>query len=497
MGLDVPDGYDLMDWKGRQMFSDREHGIVSGLSPINMTNGGNVSYPSYLTGGQITGGQTPLMPMELFNEGDQDINMALNSMVGTTSPSIGQLEGTEEISIRREPMGEEPRTMDMKEKYKNILRQYASQLSETGEEIGRLWQQVKKVEVAYANELKEAGQEITAENQLITDEFLQELEVLFSSAIPAMQTGAIVKDSESAMLERVEAAKEIEELGIQLPLNRWIEIRKDPTAKQKIINIFSLMTAQQQQGTQAQTALMDRISNIVGKREGLAGTMAGAATTQAEQIKEIFGKRLSPEQIRAIGTAAGGAAATKQGGFRGFVTQYNAAKGAEAAARDLVYQDMIKNYPESQTAAESAAMADILQKEITREQSLVTAGLRGTTSSNKATAAAKDFMLLGKDPDITGGDLFKAGMKLADSEGYNPEDHQSIAIVFMLQAGRHDVVNQTFPIYKGKREVTIDGKLGTATLMEYIQARQKDLGADLYANATQIINEWLRGSIVE
>ena len=364
MGLDVPDGYDLMDWKGRQMFSDREHGIVSGLSPINMTNGGNVSYPSYLTGGQITGGQTPLMPMELFNEGDQDINMALNSMVGTTSPSIGQLEGTEEISIRREPMGEEPRTMDMKEKYKNILRQYASQLSETGEEIGRLWQQVKKVEVAYANELKEAGQEITAENQLITDEFLQELETLFSSAIPAMQAGSVIKDSESAMLERVEAAKEIEELGIQLPLNRWIEIRKDPTAKQKIINIFSLMTAQQQQGTQAQTALMDRISNIVGKRQGLAETISGAATTQAQQIKDIFEKRQDPAQIRAMGAAAGARAVTKGGGFGSFLAQNAAAKEAEAMAREGTYADQLKYLTQDPEAAEAMLKDAILKDEL-------------------------------------------------------------------------------------------------------------------------------------
>jgi len=42
-----------MNWKTRQMFSDREHGIVSGLSPINMTGGGNVPYPSYQDGGDV------------------------------------------------------------------------------------------------------------------------------------------------------------------------------------------------------------------------------------------------------------------------------------------------------------------------------------------------------------------------------------------------------------------------------------------------------------
>jgi hypothetical protein len=43
-----------MNWKTRQLFSDREHGIVSGLSPVNMMGGGNVPYPrSYQDGGTV------------------------------------------------------------------------------------------------------------------------------------------------------------------------------------------------------------------------------------------------------------------------------------------------------------------------------------------------------------------------------------------------------------------------------------------------------------
>ena len=40
-----------MNWKTRQMFSDREHGLVSGLSPINMMGGGSVPMPGYKHGG--------------------------------------------------------------------------------------------------------------------------------------------------------------------------------------------------------------------------------------------------------------------------------------------------------------------------------------------------------------------------------------------------------------------------------------------------------------
>ena len=39
-----------MNWKTRQLFSDREHGIVSGLSPLNMMGGGAVSWPNYQDG---------------------------------------------------------------------------------------------------------------------------------------------------------------------------------------------------------------------------------------------------------------------------------------------------------------------------------------------------------------------------------------------------------------------------------------------------------------
>ena len=40
-----------MNWKTRQLFSDREHGIVSGLSPVNMMGGGSVPIPGYEDGG--------------------------------------------------------------------------------------------------------------------------------------------------------------------------------------------------------------------------------------------------------------------------------------------------------------------------------------------------------------------------------------------------------------------------------------------------------------
>ena len=68
-----------MAWQKRNLFS----------SAVNMSSGGSVPWPSYLTGG-LTGDPTtsgPVMPTQLFEEGDQDINMALNNMSSTTNPS--------------------------------------------------------------------------------------------------------------------------------------------------------------------------------------------------------------------------------------------------------------------------------------------------------------------------------------------------------------------------------------------------------------------------
>jgi hypothetical protein len=54
-----------MNWKTRQLFSDREHGIVSGLSPVNMMGGGSVPMPGYKIGGTV-----PPAPKDIpFEEG--------------------------------------------------------------------------------------------------------------------------------------------------------------------------------------------------------------------------------------------------------------------------------------------------------------------------------------------------------------------------------------------------------------------------------------------
>ena len=70
-----------MNWKNRQLFSNREQGIMSGLDPIPMMGGGSVPYPGMQIGGVVP--QT-----QLFEEGDNELNEALNSLASITKPDV-------------------------------------------------------------------------------------------------------------------------------------------------------------------------------------------------------------------------------------------------------------------------------------------------------------------------------------------------------------------------------------------------------------------------
>ncbi len=61
-----------MNWKTRQLFSNREQGIMSGLDPIPMMGGGSVPYPGMHTedGSPVSGHTHP----ELHSHGQSKID---------------------------------------------------------------------------------------------------------------------------------------------------------------------------------------------------------------------------------------------------------------------------------------------------------------------------------------------------------------------------------------------------------------------------------------
>ena len=80
-----------MSWRNRKMFNDSPQGIVSGLAPIpRYKEGGFVNPIDYRAGGTVdypVGMEAGSLVPEVFEEGDQQINEALNTMLATTMPT--------------------------------------------------------------------------------------------------------------------------------------------------------------------------------------------------------------------------------------------------------------------------------------------------------------------------------------------------------------------------------------------------------------------------
>jgi len=218
-----------MNWKTRQLFSDREHGIVSGLSPVNMVNGGSVPIPGYQTGG---------LALDLFEEGDEEINAPLNMMAQAVSPSLdvgpteieeavtmdqGPItETVEEISIEEEPGGYEIELQVLKRAFKDDIRSY---VSEGGS--GELEEYLGKMSVVYGNQLDELKRkygvtEYSPEEELITPDFMSELESLAS--VPGFQPGGV-----NIFDETVIAGMDNDTL--QTALNNYFEGKQPVNAK--------------------------------------------------------------------------------------------------------------------------------------------------------------------------------------------------------------------------------------------------------------------------
>ena len=169
-----------MNWKARQLFSNREQGIMSGLDPIPMMGGGSVPYPGMQEGGPVppapeepsieervaaiaaqqgisvpeargqllqataaqqgvslspeviqqfsvglislhdalaqgipkmqTGG---MVGMDLFEEGDQDVNEALNMMATVANPEVPDMPATNGATVVEKTVTEDQGPVDV------------------------------------------------------------------------------------------------------------------------------------------------------------------------------------------------------------------------------------------------------------------------------------------------------------------------------------------------------------------------------------------------
>ena len=409
-----------MNWKNRQMFSDREHGIVSGLSPINMMGGGSVPIPGYQNGGiaggiaagpydpltdtsepitlpynpalfegdekpsindevaelatkmgisipqaramvlnrmikqrgltlspdivnqfavglislhdalaQALGPPKPIpgmqgggLAMDLFEEGDQEINEALNMMSGSVSPPLSDIGPTaptgpmleetidEETAIMDQGSGEyQVELQELKEGVRNEIRSY---VSEGGS--GDLEEYLGQMSVVYSNQLDELKRkygvtEYSPEEELITADFMSELESLAS--IPGFQSGGVNIYDETVVAGMDDAT-------LQIALDSYFKGKQPVNAK-----------LWRQTGPEGRKVLAIRILG--------GGAGAGTGNSLADALATLKQERM--DLVPELGRAAGAAYQTKEGGWGGLLGKLQAQKAGEVMAKDKILAD--------------------------------------------------------------------------------------------------------------------------------------------------------------
>jgi len=164
---------------------------------------------------------------ELFEEGDNDVNNALNMMASVSNPEVPEMPANNGMELASEKMVGEEMTMDqgsgyqedvmqLKELFKNEIRSYVAQSGTTD-----LDKYLKQIGVAYRNKLGELKdrygiEEYSPSEDLITEDFLAEL-----SGKPPMigmqGAGTVFSDEEKIAQQKI-----LTELGINIPLERWL-----------------------------------------------------------------------------------------------------------------------------------------------------------------------------------------------------------------------------------------------------------------------------------
>ena len=376
-----------MNWKTRQMFSDREHGLVSGLSPINMMGGGSVPMPGYKHGGlfgrrkgrkaKYTPSQALLSPsgaisqeaqtpepsieqrvaalaaqqgisvpearamilnqmiqergvtlseevinqfatgiitlqdalaqaqagiprvpgmqdggvaLDLFEEGDEDINEALNMMSGSVSPSLSDIGPTapteigeaidEETAIMDQGLTPESRSFEnalnmLKESFKEEIRNYVVQVMEPQ----KVKEYLDNMNMTYANALNELkskhGVEAYSPNEELLDPlFIEEITQLMAGEtqeLPGYENGGVI------LGEGGNVGQELLDtvFGTKAPkASWWNTLSKED---QKILYDQHFMNEMITGNTGVTAPDTSTLDTLLARREGIAGKIGKAA----------------------------------------------------------------------------------------------------------------------------------------------------------------------------------------------------------------------------
>jgi len=338
-------------WKKRKMFSNREQGIMSGLDPVPMMGGGYVPYPGMQMGGVVshthpelhshstpsrgidpgfirernpeTGALTMLPKMEiggvvpqpqLFEEGDTEVNDALNMMASVAKPDVPDMpmpmmdekvEVREEVTEDQGPDEYKQEVLNLKDKFKQEIMTYMSQ-GQTPE----LRDYLMNMNMTYANELEmlkeKHGVEMNdPDDKLMTPDFVEQL-MTFAKA-PGMQDGGVAPPINLDLdLDAISTQKELDDLGIPYPIQGWLQL--DSVGRKTLFNEEMLKKSRgMQEGT-------GRLDDLYKERRAL---------------------------VDELGTSAGTAYKTTEGGLGGYIGQALAERRGKAAAMDKILADEI------------------------------------------------------------------------------------------------------------------------------------------------------------
>ena len=387
-----------MAWQKRNMFS----------SAVDMQRGGSVPWPSYEGGGII--GATPkerkrmftiwdkmtqgqkekvmdgkryqmggaVMPTQLFEEGDQDINMALNNMASMTNPSLEQIGETEmvegEMMEDQGPASFEDALGMLKQEFYDQIGSFVTKTKD----MAQIEKYLKGISVAYSNELDKLKREfditdVHPDEELLTPAFVAEIQNMVTA--PEMQLGGLVKTE-----------ADLEEYGIPFPWKVWELMSLEEKENAMKMSLAARAGCTAGDAGVENSAMMQRVNEIIEERKNLA--------------KQAY------------------APPTKQGGILGFATQYNASKAAQAAAMDKALSDEL----------------DVIQYGQNRY------GTRGTGKDSKWTAALQEGIFDQEEAILDPEKIYKqavdaAGKGMAD-------DPSTYVPVHLAQGGHQGLVEE-------------------------------------------------------
>ena len=439
-----------MNWKTRQLFSDREHGIVSDLSPVNMVNGGSVPIPGYQTGG---------LALDLFEEGDQEINEPLNMMAQAVSPSLdvgpteieeavtmdqGPItETVEEISIEEEPGGYEIELQVLKRAFKDDIRSY---VSEGGS--GELEEYLGKMSVVYGNQLDELKRkygvtEYSPEEELITPDFMSELESLAS--VPGFEPGGV-----NIFDETVIAGMDNDTL--QTALNNYFEGKQPVNAK-----------LWRQTASEGRKVLAIRILG--------GGAGAGTGNGLADALAALKQERM--DLASEIGEAGRSGYSSVQDPVSHFFSARKAGKTAELAAKEKVLADQTALL--SRLSGGAGAPTSIMDS-LTADQSNI---ITGASAKNLQTEILKNKMKAWSNMMKAAGEARTPKLGLTQIKNY----------ITVYGTPPDGILNATTSDWEGARTSAKDGSL--VTWEEYLAALEADEDIKSFADYVNKLAKWL------